>query len=58
MIRAYLAFVIIALLCGFGITAFRQMTGKERWDVTKTVAFSLLCSILSLCVLVTLVILF
>ena len=58
MIRVYLAFIILALLIGFGITAFRQMNGKERWDLTKTVAFSVVCSILSLCVLLALVVLF
>lgn len=58
MIRVYLAFVIIAILIGFGITAFRQMSGKEKWDLTKTIAFSVGCSILSLCILVTLVVLF
>jgi hypothetical protein len=58
MIRIILAFVILAVLIGFGITAFRQMNGKERWDLTKTVAFSLVCSILSISILVTLVVLF
>jgi hypothetical protein len=58
MIRIILAFVILAAIIGFGITAFRQMNGKERWDLTKTVVFSLVCSILSICILVSLVVLF
>lgn len=53
-------FVFGLLFSGFwiGIPAFRTLSGKEKWDLTKTVGYAILCAVLALLVLVTLVILF
>jgi hypothetical protein len=58
MIRLWLAFAIMAVLIHFGITAWRKMEGKERWTLTKSIAYSILVALLALAVITTLVILF
>lgn len=42
----------------FGIAAFRKTTGREKWQLTKTAAYSTLCATLAIIVLTTIVILF
>lgn len=58
MIRVWIAFLIIFGMFFFGIDYFRLMTGKERWDILKTVLYSLGCAILTITVLIGIVILF
>jgi hypothetical protein len=58
MIRLWLAFAILAVLIHFGITTWRKMEGKERWNLTKSIAYSILVSLLALAVMTTIVILF
>ena len=58
MIRLWLAFAVFAVLIHFGITAWRNLNGKERWSLTKTAFYSILVSLLALAVMTTLVILF
>jgi hypothetical protein len=58
MIRFWLVFVILAVLIHFGITAWRNMNGKERWTLTKSVTYSILVASLSGLVMAVIVILF
>ena len=58
MIRLWLVFAILFAGFYFAIPAFREMNGKEKWDLTKTILFSLLCSILAVGVMVVIVVLF
>ena len=58
MIRLWLAFAVLAVVIHFGITAWRNLNGKERWNLTKSIAYSILVSLLALAVMTTLVILF
>ena len=58
MIRLWLAFIIVAVLIHFGITAWRNMTGKERWTLTKSVVYSIIVASLALVVMVGIVIAF
>lgn len=58
MIRIVLAFLIVFGLFFFGIKAMRDMTGKEKWELTKVLSYSLVCAILTLIVLIGMVILF
>ena len=58
MIRLWLAFAILAALIHFGITAWRNLNGKERWTLTKSIAYSILVSLLALMVMTVIVILF
>jgi hypothetical protein len=58
MIRLWLAFALLFAAFYFGIPAFRNMKGKEKWDLTKTLLFSLLCSLLAVGAMVLIVVLF
>jgi hypothetical protein len=58
MSKLVLAFIIFTALFWFGIEVFRKMSGKEKWKLTKVVAYSTLCSILAIATLTLIVILF
>jgi hypothetical protein len=58
MIRLWLAFAILTVLIHLGITAWRKMEGKERWTLTKSIAYSILVSLLAVLAMTVIVILF
>ena len=58
MIRLWLVFGIIFAAFYFGIPAFRKMTGNEKWDLTKTFLYSMMCSLLAVGVMIGIVVLF
>jgi hypothetical protein len=58
MIRLWLAFAILAIIIHLGITAVRKMDGKEQWTLTKSIAYSILVSLLVVLVMAVIVILF
>lgn len=58
MIRLWFIFIVISVLLHFGITLWRKMTGKERWSLTKTVAYSIIIALLTVAVMTVIVILF
>lgn len=58
MIRIWLGFAVLFAVFYFGIPAFRSMTGKEKWNLTKTVVFSIICSVLALATMMLFVFLF
>lgn len=58
MIRLWLVFAVLFAVFYFGVPAFRKMKGNEKWDLTKTLLFSLSCSLLAVAAMVIIVILF
>ena len=58
MIRLWLVFAILFAGFYFGIPAFRGLTGKEKWDLTKTFLYSMMCSLLAVTAMVVIVVLF
>ena len=58
MIRLWLSFAVFAAVVHFGITAWRNMSGKERWTLTKSVGYSIIVSALAMLLMTILVILF
>ena len=58
MIRLWLAFAVLAALIHFGITAWRNLNGKERWTLTKSIAYSILVSLLAMLAMTVIVVLF
>jgi hypothetical protein len=58
MIRIILAFVIVFLITFFGIKLFTQLSGKEKWILTKLLAYSLICAIITTVFLAFIVVLF
>jgi hypothetical protein len=58
MIKVLLAFVVIFILFFAGITLARNMTGKETLALTKMLGYSILCSLLTIAVLISIVVIF
>jgi hypothetical protein len=58
MIRLWLTFFVVSALIHFGIMGWREMTGKERWSLTKTLGYSIIVASLAMLVMVGIVILF
>lgn len=58
MIRMFLIFLITFFLVSGGITVFRAMTGLEKWQFTKILAYGIMVSAISIAILTTIVILF
>jgi hypothetical protein len=58
MIKLWLAFIIIAVLIHFGISALRNMNGLEQLALTKSIGYSILVSLSSTLLMTVLVILF
>ena len=58
MIRIWLTFIVLAVLIHFGISAWRSLSGKEKWSLTKSLIYSTLVALLALAAMVGLVIIF
>lgn len=58
MARMILMWVLLSGIIGIGIAAFRQLNGKEQWQLTKTVAYATMCGLLAVVVLAFLVLMF
>jgi hypothetical protein len=58
MIRVVLIWLMLSVAVGVGITAFRSLTGSEKWELTKIVAYATICSLVAVVLLGILVVLF
>jgi hypothetical protein len=58
MIRLWLAFIILAVLIHFGITAWRNLNGKEQLALTKSIGYSILVSLAAVMLMTVFVIVF
>jgi hypothetical protein len=58
MIRLVLAFAVAFAICYFGIKGFRDLTGKDKWALTKLVGYSIICALLAVGLLTLIVVLF
>lgn len=58
MIRMILIFLIVYALFHIGIQTFRNMSDSDKWSLTKTVVYSIICASLTVLTLTTFVILF
>jgi hypothetical protein len=58
MIKLWLMFAILAVLLHLGITAWRNMSGKEQWTLTKSVSYSIIVALLAVLAMTVIVILF
>jgi hypothetical protein len=50
--------LILSVVIGVGITAFRSLSGAEKWELTKIVAYATICSLVAVVLLGILVVLF
>lgn len=58
MIRQVALFVVFAVLIHFSIVSWRALSGKERWDLTKTAFYSIMIALLAVIAMTGLVIFF
>ena len=58
MAKVILAFLVLFILFFMGITFARTMTGKEVMALTKIAGYSILCSLLTIAVLISIVVIF
>lgn len=58
MIRMVFVFLVLFVVFFFGIDAFRKLSNYQKWSLTKLLAYSLLCSMLSIGALIGLVVIF
>lgn len=58
MARMILIWLLLSGVIGFGIAAFRELGGKEQWQLTKTVAYATMCSLVAVVALAFLVLMF
>ena len=58
MSRMILIWLILSVVIGFGIIAWRQLSGKEQWQLTKLVTYATMCSLAAVVLLGIMVVLF
>jgi hypothetical protein len=58
MIRLILAFMLVFGFFFFGLQAWRNLSGMEKWALTKYAGYSILCAVLTTALLTLLVVLF
>jgi hypothetical protein len=58
MIRLWLVFVILFAAFYFVISTLRKLNGKDKWSLSKTFLFSLVCSLLAVGAMILIVVLF
>jgi hypothetical protein len=58
MIRMFIIWLILSVLIYVGIVAWQKFSGKEKWQLTKTAGYAIVCSLLSVLILSGFVLLF
>jgi hypothetical protein len=58
MIRLWLAFLVAFGICYFGIQGYRNLSGKDKWALTKLLGYSIICALMAIGLLMLIVILF
>ena len=58
MIKIVTMWLILSVAIGFGIIAFRQLGGKQQWQLTKLLAYATMCSLVAVVLLGIVVVLF
>jgi hypothetical protein len=58
MIQMIGVWVLISVVIGVLIVSVREATNKERWQLTKTVAFAIMCGLIASVLLGFIVVLF
>jgi uncharacterized protein HemY len=58
MARMILVWFILTVAIGAGIAAWRQLSGKEQWQLTKYIAYATMCSLVAVVALAFLVLMF
>lgn len=56
--KILISFILVTVLFALAISAFRSLSGQEKWKITKLVFYALFCSFLSAATLTSIVVLF
>lgn len=56
--KIILGFLGIFILFYIGIDAFRQLTGKEKWVLTKSIIYSIMCASVAIGLIALIIFLF
>jgi hypothetical protein len=51
MIRVIAMWLMLSAAIGFGIMTFQQLSGKEKWQLTKLIAYATMCSLIAVVLL-------
>ena len=58
MVKMIFAFISLFIIFFFGIDIFRKLTGREKIDLTKWLAYSISCTLLTTLFVATIILLF
>jgi len=58
MSRMIAIWLILSVAIGFGIMSWRQLSGKEQWQLTKLAGYATMCSLVAVVLLGIMVVLF
>lgn len=58
MIRVVFIWAMLSVAIAVGITAFRSLSGSEKWELTKIAAYATMCSLIAVVLLGILVAVF
>jgi len=58
MVKIILGFLAVFFFFYIGIDVFRQLTGKEKWVLTKTFLYSIMCASAAIGLIALIVVLF
>ena len=58
MARMILIWFILSVAIGAGIAVWRQLSGKEQWQLTKYIVYATMCGLVAVVLLAFLVLMF
>ena len=58
MAKVVVTFLVLSILIALAIQALRKMNGLARWNLTKTILFSTMCSLFAIAFMIAIVVLF
>ena len=58
MFKLIVTFIFLFGIFFFGITAFRNLPGKEQWALTKSITYSIIVALLAVLAMAVIVVLF
>lgn len=58
MIKMVIVWAMLAIVIGAAMAAWQTLTGKEKWQLTKTAIYATVCSLVAVVLLSFIVVLF
>ena len=51
MYKMIVIWLMLTVVIGFGILSFRKLNGLEKWQLTKTIVYAIVCSLVAVVLL-------